>query len=167
MASLMLISRIPLSDELLTFIENSSFLPPMVCEPLALTHNFSSGYLTHNDSLLLGSGNHHCGDLCLDVLNTISKVALCLDTDFLSKVEETPSFELDTAEKLSQWTSFKSQSYLLYALMAQQGNKFYLNHKVDKRGRIYAHGYHITTQGTSFKKAMLEFSKQELIEGTP
>lgn len=167
MASLMVVSCIPLSDKLIAFIENSQFLPPMVCEPLPLVHNFSSGYLTHNDSLILGSGNHHDGDLCLDVLNTISKVALKLDTEFLSTVEEEPSFDLDTQEKLDQWANFKKQSYGFYMLMAEQGNHFYLNHKVDKRGRIYAHGYHITTQGTPFKKAMLEFADEEVVEGVP
>lgn len=166
-SSLMVVSCVPLSTELVTFIENSQFLPPMVCEPLPLTHNYSSGYLTHNDSLILGSGNHHDGDICLDTLNTMSQVALQLDIDFLSKVEEEPTFELDSQDKVDQWNRFKKQSYGFYTLMADQGNQFYLNHKVDKRGRAYAHGYHITTQGTAFKKAMLEFATEELIEGVP
>lgn len=165
MASLMVVSNIPLSERLVTFIEESQFLPPMVCEPLELTHNYSSGYLTHNDSLILGTGNHHDGDICLDVLNTMNKVALKLDTEFLCKVEEEPTFDLDTQDKLDQWNKFKEQSYMMYSLLASQGNQFYLNHKVDKRGRIYCHGYHISTQGTSFKKASLEFAKEELVTG--
>lgn len=165
MASLMVVSNIPLSEKLVTFIEESQFLPPMVCEPLELIHNYSSGYLTHNDSLILGTGNHHDGDICLDVLNTMNKVALKLDTEFLSQVEEEPTFDLDTQDKLDQWNKFKEQSYMMYSLLASQGNQFYLNHKVDKRGRIYCHGYHISTQGTSFKKAMLEFAKEELVTG--
>jgi len=167
LASIKLQSRIPLSDRLIEFIENSQFLPPMVCEPLPLTHNYSSGYLTHNDSLILGSGNHHDGDICLDVLNTMNKVALSLDTEFLSTVEEGPTFELDTPEKVEQWQRFKKQSYMMYTLMATQGNRLYLNHKVDKRGRIYSHGYHINPQGAGFKKAMLEFAEPELVEGVP
>ena len=165
MASLMVVSHIPLSERLVTFIEESQFLPPMVCEPIELTHNYSSGYLTHNDSLILGTGNHHDGDICLDVLNTMNKVALKLDTEFLSQVEEEPTFDLDTQDKLDQWNRFKEQSYMMYSLLASQGNQFYLNHKVDKRGRIYCLGYHISTQGTSFKKASLEFAKEELITG--
>ena len=165
MASLMVVSNIPLSERLVTFIEESQFLPPMVCEPLELTHNYSSGYLTHNDSLILGTGNHHDGDICLDVLNTMNKVALKFDTEFLSQVEEEPTFDLDTQDKLDQRNRFKEQSYMMYSLLASQGNQFYLNHKVDKRGRIYCHGYHISTQGTSFKKAMLEFTKEELVTG--
>jgi len=166
-ASLMLVSKIPLSDELLEFIANSQYLPPMVCEPLPLTHNYSSGYLTHNDSLLLGQGNHHDGDICLDVLNTMNAVALKLDTKFLSTVEEEPTFELDTPDKVDQWTAFKKHSYAFYSLLVKQGNEFYLTHKVDKRGRIYASGYHINTQGTPFKKAMLELLHEELVEGVP
>jgi len=166
-ASLMVVSRIPLSPELIKFIEHSQYLPPMVCSPLELTHNFSSGYLTHNDSLILGSGNHHDGDLCLDVLNTMNNVALSLNVPFLCNVEEEPTFELDTQDKTDGWNAFKRQSYMFYELMEEQGNEFYLTHKVDKRGRIYSCGYHITTQGTAFKKAMLDFAKKEHVTGVP
>ena len=167
MASLMVVSCIPLPEELIKYIENSQYLPPMVCEPLPLTHNYSSGYLTHNDSLILGTGNHHDGDLCLDVLNTMNRVALKLDLDFLSTVEEEPTFDLDTQDKVDQWAQFKEQSYMFYDLMNQNGNRLYLTHKVDKRGRIYSCGYQINTQGTSFKKASLELANEQLIEGVP
>ena len=167
MASLMVISRIPLPEKVVEFIQNSEYLPPMVCEPLELTHNFSSGYLTHNDSLILGSGNHHDGDICLDVLNLMNKVALRLDTEFLSKVEEEPTFEIKDQEQAELWMDFKRQSYSFYRLMVECGNQFYLTHKVDKRGRIYAQGYHITTQGTAFKKAQLELANEELVTGVP
>lgn len=166
-SSLMIVSRIPLPESLIHFVENSQYLPPMVCEPLELKHNHSSGYLTHNDSLILGSGNHHDGDLCLDVLNTMGKVAFKLDLDFLCKVEEEPTFELDTQDKVDQWRHFKEQSYRFYSLMAQQGNRFYFNNKVDKRGRIYSSGYHLNPQGAPFKKAQLELAKEEVVTGVP
>lgn len=172
MASLHLVSRMKLSDALIKFIEESSFLPPMLCEPLELTHNYSSGYLTHNDSLILGSGNHHDGDICLDVLNIMNRVALKMDPQFLSTVEEVPSFKegdvgFADQEKIDQWTAFKHQSYGFYSLIFQQGNHFYFNHKVDKRLRIYSQGYHMNPQGASFKKAMLEFANEELVTGVP
>lgn len=167
MASLTLVSRMNLPVNLVDFIENSQYLPPMVCKPLELTHNFSSGYLTHNDTLILGTGNHHDGDICLDVLNLMNSVPLKLDTEFLSKVEEEPTFELDTQEKEDLWRDFKTQSYKFYNLMVQCGNQFYLTHKVDKRGRIYAMGYHITTQGTAFKKASIELAREEIVTGVP
>lgn len=166
-SSLMVVSRIPLDEELTHFIEHSQYLPPMLCEPLKLTHNHSSGYLTHNDSLILGSGNHHDGDICLDVLNTVNKVQLKLATDFLSTVEEEPTFEVDTQEKADHWLHFKKQSYHFYKLMATSGNRIYFTNKVDKRGRMYACGYHMNPQGTAFKKAQLELAKEELVEGVP
>ena len=167
MASLVVVSRLTLSADLLRYIEQSQYLPPMVCKPMGLENNYSSGYLTHNDSLILGSGNHHDGDLCLDVLNRINQVPLRLATDFLSTVEEDPTFDLDTPEKREQWDVFKRRSYEFYLLIAQYGNRFHLTHKVDKRGRIYAQGYHINTQGTAFKKACVELAEEEIITGVP
>ena len=186
-ASLMLVSRIPLSENLVGFILNTRFLPPMLCEPKELHNNRESGYLTFNDSLILGSDNHHEGNICLDVLNRMNQVQLKLDTDFLCKIEEDPNSEFtvekikeaawDRGEDISQheamerveqqkenWKNFKQQSYEFYALIAKCGNIFHLTHKVDKRGRIYSQGYHLNTQGTSFKKAMIEFAEQEFIE---
>jgi hypothetical protein len=188
-ASIQLVSTIPLSQKLLEFIEHSEYLPPMVCEPLELTHNFSSGYLTHNDSLILGAGNHHDGDICLDVLNTMNKVEFKLDLNFLCKVEEeptelTPEAIYEKALKkgkmismgeavqranaaMENWNQFKSQSYRFYSLIATQGNRLWMTNKVDKRGRIYSQGYHITPQGAPFKKAMLELAKEEVVTGVP
>jgi hypothetical protein len=188
-ASLVVINRMPLSERLINYIENSRYLPPMMCEPMELTHNHSSGYLTHNDSLILGRGNHHDGDLCLDVLNTQNRVALKLSIEFLCTVEEEPSeiTEDKIIEKaakqgkylsypeasqrkqvaLENWSEFRRQSYQLYHLIVTQGNKFHLTHKPDKRGRIYAQGYHITTQGSSFKKASIELAHEEIVTGVP
>lgn len=164
-ASLEFVPRIILPQYLIDSINNMEYLPPMVCEPVEITGNYQNGYLTFKDSMVLGKGNHHDGDLCLDVINTMNKVSLKLDTAFLSTVEEEPTFALDTQEKIDQWANFKAQSYRMYMLMERHGNKFHLTHKVDKRGRIYAQGYHISTQGTAFKKAAIELSKEEYITG--
>lgn len=166
-ASLVIISRIKLSDKLVDYIDNSQYLPPMVCEPLELKTNFDSGYLTHNDSLILGSGNHHDGDLCLDVLNTMNRVELSLDLDFLCKVEEEPNSPLVTQDQIDNWKRFKKQSYRFYDLIQSQGNVFHMTHKVDKRGRVYSQGYHLNPQGAAFKKAMIELADAEYIEGVP
>lgn len=166
-SSMMVISHMPLSAKLLDHIEQSEYLPPMVCMPRKLTNNYSSGYLSHDDSLILKAGNHHDGDICLDVLNLMNSVPLSLSTDFLTKIEEVPSEPPTTQDQLDNWNRFKVQSYRFYKLMVDQGNKFYLTHKVDKRGRIYAQGYHISTQGSSFKKAMIELHVKEHIEGVP
>lgn len=186
--SLKVISNIELPADILKDIENSEYLSPMVCEPLELTNNRSSGYLTeHGVSLILGgAANHHTGDICLDVLNTMNRVKLTLNTEFLSYLEEdsseitVESIKKAAAKKgkilttvvaterlqraLENWDHFKKTSYEMYTLIVKQGNEFHLTHRVDKRGRIYAQGYHISTMGTSFKKAMIDLVEQEKVD---
>jgi len=166
-ASLMIESRIPLSSKLIGYIQQSQYLPPMVCCPKDLTKNKQSAYLTHDDSVILGPRNHHNEDVCLDVLNKQNQTPLRIDTNFLSTIEEEPTFDIDTVEKQKQWTNFKLASYRFYLMIAKQTGEIYLTHKYDKRGRMYAQGYHISTQGTAFKKAMLEFAEQEIVDGVP
>lgn len=166
-ASLMIESRIPLPVKLMDAIARSLYLPPMVCEPKELTTNFQSPYLTHNDCLILGKQNAHADDICLDVINLQNRIPLKLSVEFLSSVEEEPTFELDSMEKARLWRQFKEQSYEVYRLLIRQGNRFWLTHKVDKRGRLYAQGYHITPQGSAFKKAMIELADEEMVEGVP
>lgn len=166
-ASLVVQSRIPLSERLIEYVRQSRYLPPMVCEPSPLHSNFDSGYLTHNDCLVLGKANSHSGDICLDVLNTQNRVALQLDVDLLTRLSEAPKHALDTLEKQQQWEAFVGQSYAMYDLLVHQGNRFWLTHKPDKRGRIYAQGYHVSTQASAFKKAIVELADEEIVEGAP
>lgn len=164
-ASLMIVSRIPLSQKLLEFIDNTTFQLPMVCPPEYVDHNRKSGYLTYNDSLILGTGNHHEGDLCLDVINLQNSIPLKLNVDFLREQEMLPNFEIVTPEQREQWEAFKYASHRVWLLMIKQGNRFYLTNKVDKRGRLYSVGYHIHTQGNQFQKAMVELADEEIVEG--
>jgi DNA-directed RNA polymerase len=92
-----------------------------------------------------------------------------LNLKFLSKVNDAPSVPIAdmTPEQHAQWDTFNRKSYTFYDLMHQLGNQFYLTHKVDKRGRIYASAYYINTQGTSFKKAMLDLATTEVVQGVP
>jgi hypothetical protein len=164
-ASLIIQSNMVLSNQLLDCIERSNYLPPMICPPQVVTNNFESGYLTHNDCLILGKKNGHNDDICLDVINKQNQIPLKLDLKFLSTVEEEPTFNLDTQDKIQNWSAFKHQSYEMYRLIKDR--EFYLTNKVDKRGRGYAQGYHISTQAVAFKKAMIEFADEEIVEGVP
>lgn len=162
-----IISNITLSLQLQEYIANCAYLPPLVHPPKKLRHNRDTPYLTiGQDSVILNKG-HHGDDVCLDVLDSKNSVALSLDLEFLSKVEEMPNSELESPEKQTMWLNQKRQSHEFYLLMAGQGNKFYLHHKYDKRGRIYANGYHISTQGAPYKKAMLEFAHKQVVTDIP
>lgn len=166
-SSVRLQSRIVVSPELQDAIDRAQYLPPMVCVPPDVTDNYKSPYLSFNECQILGKKNAHSEDICLDVLNLQNKVPLQLDRDFLNHVEEKPSFNLDTSEKKEAWRMFKRQSEAVYDLMISQGNKFYIPNRPDKRGRLYASGYHITTQGTAYKKAMIEFANEAIVKGAP
>lgn len=193
-ASLQIVNNMVLPEELQTFIMNSCYLPPLVCPPRELTNNMSTAYYTHEaDSLILGGGfNHHDGDICLDVLNSRNSVPLALDVEFLCTVEEEPTFDLNVVsdetkakyhlrgktltawnqaelvrKQKENWAKYKMQSYYFYSLMVNQGNRFYIPNKVDKRGRMYSCGHHITPQGTAFKKAMINLADQEQVTGVP
>ena len=193
-ASLQIVCNIKFGEELMKFIELSCYLPPLVCPPRKLVNNRSTAYYTHDsDSLILGGGmNHHEGDICLDVLNSRNAVPLSLNVEFLCNVEQEPTRDLnelseDTRKKYQakgktlsqweendmirkqkqQWVRFKNQSYYFYSLMVNQGNRFYIANKVDKRGRIYNSGYHISPQGTAFHKAAIDLADKEQVTGIP
>tara|TARA_B110000285_G_C15136495_1_gene627298 strand:+ start:1118 stop:2014 length:897 start_codon:yes stop_codon:yes gene_type:complete len=164
-SSLMLINRLNLPTAVIERIENQHYLPPLVCKPKVVYSNYESAYLTFNDSLILGSNNGHNEDICLDVINLQNSIPLELHIPFLESVPETPTHTLDTTDKNKQWKVFTKQSEKIYQMLHDQGNEFYLANKVDKRGRMYASGYHVTTQGSPFKKAMIELANKELVEG--
>lgn len=167
-ASLMVQSRLSMHPNIQDAIRRSLYLPPMVCKPKPVLSNYESAYLLNkSDCLVLGSGNGHDGDLCLDVINLQNQIALKLDTHFLSTVEEVPNKEFHTAEEEHNWDIFKQESYAIYDMLTRQENQFWLTHKVDKRGRMYAQGYHVNSQGSAFKKAMLELHNEEIVEGVP
>ena len=150
-------------------IARSEYLPPMVCEPRDIHSNYESPLITINESVMLGRGNNHNGDLCLDVVNTQNKVPLQLVWDLISTEEEfpKPDMELDTHVKQADWQHFKVTSYQMNIAMHKQGNHFWLLNKYDARGRLYAQGYHITTQGSAYKKASVELANEEVVNGVP
>lgn len=156
-------TNVSLTKKLHDCIRQSSYLPPMVCKPDAITSNNQSPYLTFDESVIL-KNNHHSDEVSLDVLNIQNQTPLKIDMDFIRTVEEEPTFELDTIDKVNSWNVFKSDSRDFYALMSSQTDEVYLTHRYDKRGRCYASGYYLSTMGTAYKKASLEFSQQEHIE---
>ena len=164
-SSLMLVSNAKLGD-IKKAMELVQYMPPMIVEPLEVNHNRDTGYLTLNDSLILGGKhNHHAGNICLDVLDIQNKVCLKIDAQFINSFIEVPKKTLETKEAEENWYQFKKKSDEMYRLVLRAGNKVWLTHRVDVRGRMYAQGYHLNTQGASFKKAMLELAKEELVTG--
>jgi hypothetical protein len=114
--------------------------------------------------VLGGRCNHHNEDICLDHINRMNAIPYQLNKPLLRKYEEAPTFALDTREKREQWQHFIRNSYRKYIEVSKKGNCFFLNHNADKRGRCYAQGYHLNTQGSSFKKAVIQLAEAEIVE---
>lgn len=183
------LSRIGLDEEVLRYAYNAFYLPPMIIKPRTVRHNRDSGYITQRgESLILGYyENHHDDDICLDTINTLNSNEYELDTDLISSLSEDPLeitieklqenaaakdkylSRFDAEKKLKQildtWDDYQEECYKIQTLMLYHGNKFYLQNKVDKRGRIYTSGYHISPQGSSFKKAMINLAWGEIVTG--
>ena len=176
------ISRVELDNEVTQYADNALYLPPLIIKPRKVRSNRDSGYITQRgESLILGFyENHHDDNICLDVLNTLNSNEYELDTDFINQYEEQwhrEELSQQEYEELSHvdreiynmdaktWKKFQEQGKFFQTLMIHHGNSFYLCNKVDKRGRIYATGYHISTQSSSFKKAMVNFKHREIPTG--
>lgn len=178
------IPNITLDPEERLIAERAMFVPPSLVPPLKLKGNRDSGYeYLKGESLILGgSRNHHEGFLCLDVLNIQNAIPLCLSETFLdnvpeerktdraalkAKLEEKFASKREVAMAMHQeelnWEMHCMQSNFLYNLIDETGNEFYITNKVDKRGRIYAQGHHISPMGSSFKKSCIELAHKEKI----
>lgn len=166
--SLMVSSNLRLEEETLKMIESTKYLPPMVCKPNTLRKakkdkpNMDTSHISFTDSLLLGKEHYHEHPLALDAINIANHVKLSLDEDILM-FEETSNKELDTPEKVAQFTQLINTSNDVYNEVLAAGNEFYLTWKYDFRGRMYSQGYHVNMQSTGYKKALISLTKKEVI----
>lgn len=161
--------------------EKGMYLPPLIEKPKKLKHNYSTPYhsLPQETLILKGHINHHDQAISLDVLNKQNNIALSMNVDFINEVEEEPTFDLETIKCIEKvppsiakdmirlqrnnWGLHLEQSNLVYQTIYDEGNKFYIPNKVDKRGRIYAQGHHLNPMGTGFKKSTLDLHHKEKI----
>lgn len=149
------------------------YMPPMIVPPLPVTHNRGSGYLTKTSDSLILKSNHHDGDLALDSINRFNNVKFSLNQRVirsirnkrknLDKPKDDESFT-DYRKRVDAFEKFEKDCMHTFALLVNEGNEFYLTHKVDKRGRTYCQGYHVSYQGNDYAKAVLELADAELVE---
>ncbi len=143
------------------FINQTKYLPPMVCEPDEWTDNRNGGYMNYKASVILGRINHHDQKQALEPINILQDIAWELND--IVHFNEVPNKVLDTDKKNRQFSQLCDESTVVYQELIDNGNKFYFVWKYDKRGRSYSQGYHCNLQGTEYKKAILNFANKELI----
>lgn len=153
--------------KILSYVNQTKYLPPMACMPNILIDNKSQGYLTRKPkSLICKSHNHHDKDICLDSLNKFNSIAFSLDVKMLTTFNEIYKIKDSTPQKEKQFTAQREQTYDMCKLLIQSGNEFHFTHKVDKRGRTYSNGYSVNYQGNSFRKSIINLAHKELVDGT-
>ena len=179
------IPMIELTPEERITAERGMYIPPSIDKPCKLKGNRDSGYKSlKGESLILGGGyKHHEGDICLDVLNLQNRIPLCINEEFLEAVPEERKKSLDEIKQdliekgktkqeihdaLRQedynWYIHCSLSNMVYNILLDAGNKFYVCNKVDMRGRVYSQGHHVTPMGASYKKGTVDLYNKETVE---
>lgn len=161
--------RHDISHELQEKLDQFQYPLPMIEEPKTVIHNRQTGYQTITGSLILRN-NHHEDDICLDHINRMNQIPLALNTDVIAFVQNKWR-NLDKAKPGESYHKFKARKAafekydrtsrdVLAALLAH-GNRIWLTHKYDKRGRTYSQGYHVNYQGADWNKACIEFADAE------
>lgn len=159
------------STEVQDLLDMYQYPLPMVVPPKRITNNnMGSGYITEKGRIVLnGTSVIDDEDLCLDHINRANNVKLTLNVDVIASPEGNrikpvrragesyPEFE----QREKQSKTFYETSVDVMQGMLTLGNEFYLTHKYDRRGRCYAMGYHINSQGTDYNKAVLELARKE------
>lgn len=146
---------------------------PMVCKPNKLKTNRDTGYIVARGSAILRD-NHHDEDICLDHLNRMNQVPLKVNSHTAGMIAnrwrnlDKPKEDEDQRDFLKRKKAFeKFDSTVRYVMkvLYEAGNRFYLTHKYDKRGRSYCQGYHVNYQGAPWNKAVIELADPELVHG--
>ncbi len=145
---------------------------PMVIPPMPVVNNRSTGYLTHQNSIILRK-NHHENDVCLDHIDRVNAVRFSIDHDTAQMVKNSwrnldrpkqGETKLDFQKRVKAFNKYDRTAKEVIDLLLAHGNEFYLTHKYDKRGRIYCQGYHVNYQGAPWNKAVIELADKELVQ---
>ena len=147
---------------------------PMIVPPKKVQNNhMGSGYYDKRGRIVLnGSDVFDDEDVCLDHINRANSVALTINTNVVASSEgmmilpkrKVGEAFIEFQKRQKQAETFYNTSLEVMQGMLTLGNTFWLTHKYDRRGRCYAVGYHINSQGTDYNKAVLELERKELIK---
>lgn len=163
--------RFDVSDAVRLDLERFQYPLPMVVPPRPIQSNRDTGYYTIKGSVIL-KDNHHEDDVCLDHLDRVNQIPLVINPDTARLVanrwrnldrpregEDRRDFE----KRVRAFEKYDRVSRDVIETLFMTGEPFYLTHRYDKRGRCYVQGYHVTTQGNAWNKAVIEFAEAELV----
>ena len=153
-------------------VDTYQFPLPMIVKHRAVEDNFDTGYLTARYSILL-KNNHHDGDVCLDHINRINSIPLSVDVDVANMVhnqwkgldkQKDDETRQDFLRRVKAFKKYDETAHTVMSILVNAGNRFFLTHAYDKRGRTYAKGYHISYQGNDWNKSTICFADGEIVK---
>lgn len=166
------IVKYDVSEDVQEMLDRYQYPLPMVVPPKPVRENWQTGYMTIKGSVVLnGSEYFDDKDMCLDHLNRANSVALNINMDVVYSdegkyIRPTRNPNEDFAEfrkRQKQADIFYATSVDVMETIHNLSDELYLTHKFDRRGRCYTSGYHISTQGDDYRKAVLQLSRKEVI----
>ncbi len=164
------IIRYGITDDVQDDLDRYQYPLPMVVEPRELKDNHDTGYYTSRNSVIL-KDNHHDEDVCLDHINAMNRIKLCINHDTANMIKNKwKNLDKPKDGETKQDFDKRRKAFEKYDRTARDvmqhleitDNQFYLTHKYDKRGRVYCQGYHVNYQGNAWNKAVIEFVNQEI-----
>jgi hypothetical protein len=160
------------SEDIQAMLDRYQYPLPMIVEPNKILDNFTTGYHTIQGSVVLNGSSYFLDkDMCLDHLDRMNKVPLVLDYAVIESTEgkyikptrkEGENFN-DYRKRLKQASVFYNVSIEVMEGISNLSDVMYLTHKYDRRGRCYASGYHVHTQGTDYNKAVIQLKNKEML----
>lgn len=165
--------KFDVSDDIKAMLDLYQYPLPMVIKPEIIKDNHDSGYLTIKTPVVLnGSKYFDDMDMCLDHLNRANSVALSMDFGVIKSAEgkflkpvRAIGEDFDEFQKrVRQANTFYTTSVEAMESLESLSDEIYLAHRYDRRGRVYASGYHISTQGDDYRKAVLQLAHKELVQ---
>lgn len=151
--------KISLSIEDSQELSRCFFLPPSKEKLNDWTNRYNGGYSFERSYAILGdSFNKHDYPIDLQTLNILQSVKYKLtnNVDTPQKLDEEASDDRVVQFALAEIQTRK-------VLKEYRDDEFSFVWKFDKRGRVYSCGYDINVQGDSYRKASLEFAKEEIV----
>ena len=167
------IVRYDISQDVQDDLDRYQYPLPMIVPPKKLKTNEDTGYFTSRNSVIL-KNNHHDNDVCLDHLNKINNIKLKINSVTANMIANSwknldkPKDGEDRKDYQRRVKAFEKYDRTAKDVMMHleiAGNEFYLTHKYDKRGRVYAQGYHVNYQGNAWNKSVIEFANGEVVQG--
>ena len=164
-----LIVRFQISTDVQALIDQFQYPLPMVQPPDPVKTNTDTGYLTIRRSVIL-KDNYHDDDVCLDHINRVNAQALTINASVRAFIQNSwknldKPKPMETAEEFQArrkaFEKYDSISKDVIDTLLTLGDTFWLTHAYDKRGRVYARGYHVNYQGNDWNKACIEFAHKE------